>query len=257
MTPRSKPGHIPLSDESFDFPVCGHPKYFYFVASTERSGSTYLCTMLWRTGILGAPVEYFNFNNIMLQMAVRLGTQSLDEYLHRLFEVRSSPNGVFGAKIHWPHLQFLILSKLLTRFPNARWIFIDRRDAVAQAVSYAKAVQTQQWRSSAIPQATPKFDFDTILQWHKQLVADKNAWHTFLRSAKVQPLIVFYEDFIERADAITAEIVVKLGFPAEPHGTPMAPEVARQGDETNLEWTARFRKEAAQQGISLQDILAV
>lgn len=251
MTLPSKPRHIPMSDESFDFPVCGHPKYFYFVASTERSGSTYLCTLLWRTGILGAPVEYFNFNNIMLQMATRLGAHSLDEYLRRLFKVRSSPNGVFGAKIHWPHLQFLLLSKLLGQFPNARWIFIDRRDAVAQAVSYAKAVQTQQWRSSANPQANPKFDFGTILRWHKQLVADKNGWHTFLRNAKVHPLTVFYEDFIERPDGITAEIVAKLGFPTEPRGVPIAPDVERQGDETNIEWATRFREEAAQQGISL------
>jgi LPS sulfotransferase NodH len=251
VTPQTKPRHVPLSDASFDFPVCGHPKYFYFVASTERSGSTYLCTMLWRTGILGAPVEYFNFNNIMLQMTGRLGAQSLDEYLRRLFEVRSSPNGVFGAKIHWPHLQFLILSNLLGQFPNARWIFIDRRDAVAQAVSYAKAVQTQQWRFSANPQATSKFDFGMILRWYKQLLADKNGWHTFLRNAKVQPLTVFYEDFVDRPDAITAEIVAKLGFPTEPRGAPIAPDVLRQGDETNLEWTMRFRDEAAQQGVSL------
>jgi len=251
MTPPGKSGHTPLSDESFDFPGRGRPEHFYFVASTERSGSTFLCAKLWQTGVLGAPAEYFNFNNIMLQMTARLSVQSLDEYLRRLFEVRSSPNGVFGAKIHWPHLQFLLLAKLLGRFPKARWIITDRRDTVAQAVSYAKAVQTQQWRSSAKPQASPKYDFGMILRLHKELLAGKNGWQEFFRNAKARPLTVFYEDFIERPDVIAAEIVAELGFPTEPRGAATAPDVARQGDEINIEWAERFRQEAAQQGIAV------
>lgn len=68
---------------------------------------------------------------------------------------------------------------------------------------------------------------------------------------KIRPLTVFYEDFVERPDAMTAEIIAALGFPTEPRGAPTAPDVARQGDETNVEWAERFRKEAARQGVAV------
>ena len=35
----------------------------YIVASTDRSGSTFFCSLLWQTGVLGAPAEYWNFRS--------------------------------------------------------------------------------------------------------------------------------------------------------------------------------------------------
>jgi len=251
VTTKVHPGRTRLSDKDFDFHRVGEPKYFYFVASTERSGSTHLCTKFWQTGILGAPHEYFNFNNTMLEMAARLGARSLNEYLRRLFEVRTSANGAFGAKMHWSHLQFLQLAKILPEFPTAQWIFADRRDSVAQAVSFAKAVQTQQWTSLAEPQAGSSYDFETVLSWYKQLMVDKESWRRFFESAEIQPVNVFYEDFIARPDAIIADIVGKFGFPTEPRSQVVLPEISRQGDETNFEWVVKFMRDAEEQGYRL------
>ena len=86
------------------------------LAGTPRSGGNYLCHLLWRTGLMGAPMEYFNFHTLMLQMAVRLGVTSLADYVQRLLRVRTSPNGVFGYKAHFDHLQFMTIANL--RFAN-------------------------------------------------------------------------------------------------------------------------------------------
>ena len=47
----------------FDFPHrATAPSRPYLLATVPRSGSTYLSHVLWRTGCLGAPLEYLNFD---------------------------------------------------------------------------------------------------------------------------------------------------------------------------------------------------
>src|SRR5262249_13182638 len=110
----------PALTAKFDFPTPTKPTTFYMVASTPRSGSTYLCYQLWGTGQLGAPQEYFNYNSLMLEMAVRLGTTNIHDYVRRLFEIRTSANGVFAFKAHWSHFQLLRLGDvdMLGYFPR-------------------------------------------------------------------------------------------------------------------------------------------
>ena len=137
----------PPTDAKFDFPSPGKMQKFYIVASTPRCGSTVLCREMWRTGLLGAPDEYFNVDTLMFRMASRLGAVSLNDYLSKLVKVRTGQNGVFGAKAHWHHYEFMYVAGILRRFPEPLWIWIARRDISAQAVSLTKAVQTSQFNS--------------------------------------------------------------------------------------------------------------
>ena len=52
-----------LTDPRLDFPGPVQLRRSYIVASTDRSGSTFLCSLLWQTGVLGAPAEYWNFRS--------------------------------------------------------------------------------------------------------------------------------------------------------------------------------------------------
>jgi len=46
----------------FDFPARHQgPGRTYLLASVPRAGSTFFSHLLWRTGYLGAPLEYLNF----------------------------------------------------------------------------------------------------------------------------------------------------------------------------------------------------
>ena len=97
-------------EEKFDFPLrdCP-PDQVYVLASVPRSGSTYLSHLLWRTGCLGAPLEYLNFlpagHYGFASSAPEKQIELWESVLHR----RTSPNGVFGVKC------FPMLIALLSR----------------------------------------------------------------------------------------------------------------------------------------------
>ncbi len=240
-----------LLEETSDFKDSPPAKHVYVVAATERSGGTYLCFELWRTGLLGAPAEYLNFRHALFPMVLRLQARSPEHFMQRLTETRTSPNGVFGLKLHWPQLQFLVTSKATTILGGAKWIFNDRRDKVAQAVSFSKALKTQQWLSPMQPEGFPDYSFESILRCHRHFVGQRNAWMRFFKNAKITPLTVFYEDFTADRDRVVSGIVDQLGFPRSPRGEVQPPRIEKQADEINLEWAERFRREAAQAGFAL------
>ena len=81
------------------------PSLSYLICSAERTGSTLLGNALIGTGIAGRPRSYFNrvahYNPRMLRV---LGNATDDEgYLDRVIVAATTPNGVFGAKVHWGH----------------------------------------------------------------------------------------------------------------------------------------------------------
>src|SRR5262249_41256156 len=124
------PGRAPRSRsaaEAFDFPRrTAAPTIYYIVASTPRSGSTFLCRRLWSTGLMGAPAEYFNYQGFMLQMVARLRSVNIFHYVRQLFAIRTSPNGVFGAKVHFNHFRFMAEAEIQPLFPQLRVVYIAR-----------------------------------------------------------------------------------------------------------------------------------
>ena len=136
-----------LADRRLDFPRSVPLRKSYIVASTDRSGSTFLCSLLWQTGILGAPAEYWNFRSrpgtktIGMQMMERLNASSPGDYLKKLLACRTSKNGVFGVKTHSFDFKEVLgkFPKLLDMLAPVTYIYIQRQDKVAQAVSMAKA----------------------------------------------------------------------------------------------------------------------
>jgi LPS sulfotransferase NodH len=79
----------------------------YIVASSYRCGSTFLCTELWKTGVLGAPTEYVNMDKGFAaiptptepgRLMLRLGAKTPEEYFVKLLERRTGRNGIFGMK---------------------------------------------------------------------------------------------------------------------------------------------------------------
>src|SRR5579863_5210765 len=69
-----------LTGPQFDFAHPAPCTRSYIIASSERSGSTYLAMLLWKTGFLGAPWEYLNHDSEMKFMAGRLRPADLDDY---------------------------------------------------------------------------------------------------------------------------------------------------------------------------------
>ena len=65
-TPRELEIRTPIRNwmgRELDFPGSAAQRKSYVVASSYRCGSTFFCSALWRTGVLGAPAEYLNIGD--------------------------------------------------------------------------------------------------------------------------------------------------------------------------------------------------
>jgi LPS sulfotransferase NodH len=84
------------------------PSRGYLICCLERTGSTLLAKSLSKTEVAGHPIEYFN---PVMQDKPRireiLGDSALVEGLDKILAAGTTPNGVFGAKVHWGHFRFL------------------------------------------------------------------------------------------------------------------------------------------------------
>jgi trehalose 2-sulfotransferase len=60
----------------FDFRTKVEQRLSYMIATVPRSGSTYFAIQMWRTGVLGAPMEYLNFPAMAKQLMPRFGIPS-------------------------------------------------------------------------------------------------------------------------------------------------------------------------------------
>jgi len=241
----------PFNLAEYDFDSGVQPDKFYAICSTERSGSNYLSSRLWQTGLCGAPQESFNYYTIMFQLAQRMNARNIQEYVEALFRHRTSANGVFGFKAHWGQFLFLSrLSDMLPRFQPLRYLFIDRKDVLAQAVSFAIARQTDQWTHLLEPVREPVYDRRQIARCLREIKAQNAHWQRWFEEARATPYRVGYEAFCADPDR-TVERILQFLEIEQRHGIPpfTAPPAERQSDPRKAEWVARYQEESQQRPV--------
>ena len=139
----------------------------YIICTAPRTGSTLLAEALKVTGRAGRPAEYFDIHAHNEQYWIRtLGIRNDAEYIEKVVEAGTTSNGVFGLKVHFHQLR-AVHAKLLAaaqsqkvngpamsveallraRFGEPRYIWLMRRNKVAEAISYYRAAKTGLWRS--------------------------------------------------------------------------------------------------------------
>jgi LPS sulfotransferase NodH len=232
------------------------PAVSYLVCATSRSGSNLLCGLLRGTGVAGQPEAYFA-HELEPCWARRWGASGPGEYVHRAIREGSGANGVFGAKVLWLHLPNLLVkleavqgrremeerALLESTFPGLRLVWIRREDVVAQAVSFARAMQTDQWTAldPRRPDRAPRFDFAQIHRFVGEIEEQNAAWKRWFRANGLTPFGVSYEDLVADMEGVTRRLLEFLGV-AVPEDAPIEPQHARQADSVNAEWAARYRQ---------------
>ncbi len=224
----------------------------YLICSTPRSGSSLLCSALWQTGVAGHPDDYFKPEHM----------DSVDwagdaaEYCGRLFELGATPTGICGVKTMWLDLEDLAAHvRARTRerslgpmevtryFPPLRHIWTTRRDKVRQAISLAKAKQTEIWnvRAGKRP-AYPELRFDAgQIETHLvEIETWEEAWWRYFRSRGIEPLCVCYEDFVSDYEATVRRVLAFLGVPRPDTIEVPPPPLERLADATSEEWFDRY-----------------
>lgn len=243
-------------EEKFDFPFRdAPPDKVYVLASVPRSGSTYLSHLLWRTGCLGAPLEYLNFlpagpygfatNSPQKQIEI------WDSVLHR----RTSPNGVFGIKCFPmlisllfrgnPQLYSQATAMLMPPDKSARVVRLRRRDRLAHAISYARAIRSGIWRQEQEPTEGIAVNYSkaAVDQAIDDLERAETGWDPLFASLQVEPLTLWHEDVVDRPDEAVHKVADFLDVRIDPSLAVAVPEVRKQARLDSDVWAKRYREE--------------
>ena len=238
----------------------------YLVCATERSGSTLLCELLAGTGVAGRPEEFFESlsatgrvrqpreyfppdadPSILELLAPLEEPQPAVPHARRLADARergTTPNGVFGAKMMWAYLpDFLAHGEPEAQLGALRWIHVERRDTLAQAISLWRAVQTAQWRAEdRDSHVEPVFHAAAIAYLKARQEEHAAAWRAWFAERGIEPLEIVYEEFAQEPQATICRVLDHIGVPSAGVHVP-EPPMQRQSDARSQEWVDRFRDE--------------
>ncbi|BBK30676.1 LPS sulfotransferase NodH [Stella humosa] len=243
----------PIVSAGYDFPTFVGRARPYLLAESPRSGSQLLADLLWRTGRMGAPGEYFNREHTIPALTQRLGLASIDgpggmdAYIRALVRHRTSANGVFGVKAHFsqlrPHLDDPSVRALVR---GSRIVWLRRRDLVAQAISYLVALQSDEWRrlrgrDGATFQG--RYSWRDIDRAVGMIAADERCWQVGFEQSGITPFVVWYEDLVADPDPACRGICALMGVAdGLPPFALAASPLERQADPVKEEWLRRYRQ---------------
>jgi len=232
-----------------------HNHQCYIIAATYRSGSTLLSEILESTGLAGAPREYFHRLNMP-----PLACEDYLAFIRETIQHTATPNGVFGTKLLWHHLAYIrnqtqafpeyhtpalnAFQTMARLFSTPKYLYITRRDKLAQAISLTRARQTGIFHrydeNPKQPLAHPFYDPETI-EWylHKSRLDDL-AWCTYFEKFSVTPFTVEYEDFLQHTEETIHAILDFLQIPAPTQIKLPPPRLKKTSDGLNAEWRQRF-----------------
>jgi len=239
-------------ETEFDFPACAAaPAGPYLLATVPRSGSTYLSHVLWRTGCLGAPLEYLNFDPVGPYGFASASPAEQRRLWEAALRGRTSPNGVFGLKgfpIQFealqrdnPALLARVLRDLLPSRTASRVVRLHRRDRSAHAISYARAILSGVWRKEQERGGVSEPEYSPVaVERAERLIAEQEAsWDAMLADLKLTPLTLWYEDVVENPGSAVSMVADFLGVALDPAAAVRIPEVARQSQQGPRAWAER------------------
>lgn len=239
-----------LNSATFDQSV-RVPAKRLILCATPRSGSYLLARQLIRAGI-GIPHEYVNqVNSSLIISRVFHGMNpknvDLNTYVSWLEANRTTPNGVFAAKLHWPHLeQCPSLIDDWLRSPTTLCIFLYRRRLLSQAVSLQASQRSGVWdiggdistRPRQLPGLSSSRETD---QMACRLVMWNGLWRFLFEANGIEAIELAYEDFVADQSNTIAAIAAKLSVdcvppPPEQQATKAGTEMHRTRNEYLASW---------------------
>ena len=229
---------------------------------TPRTGNTLLCSLLASTKVAGRPESYFREAD-QGQWATRFGVTAdehggfqYDEFVAGAVRFGSTPNGVFAARVMWGTLPLIVagldphsrersdLDVLEGALGPLRFVHLQRRDVVSQAVSWARAEQTSYWQPGDEVRAEPRLNLGQV-DYLVSTIGDHNAaWRAWFAAQAVQPLDVEYETLVADMGGTVSSILSWVNLRAPADWVPDSPQ-ERHADEINADWVRRYREARA------------
>lgn len=236
-----------LYGSEFDFPNFDTlPRREYMLAALPRSGSTFLAMEMWRTGVMGAPMEYLNalFASIIgHRLMIRNINEEMLTYWSGVKRLRTSANGVFGYKMFISfYLEFgKGCPEMLHCLTPDKVVFLTRSSLTEQAVSYSRAIRSDSWFYDVRERERPEYDADHILQCIDSLQYQLDFWHELFELTGTSVHHVSYEDVLDDPRGVLEGIADFLGVKIHPEVAIALPHIKIQRDAESVEWVRRFK----------------
>ena len=212
----------------------------YAICTAPRSGSNFLCQLLAGTGVLGRPLEYFNGP----------GRRYFDDPCYpdepsaqakQVVTMGATPNGVYGLKL-FAHQHDWIVEKIrwTEHLPGLRFVFLTRRDLLAQGISWARARQTGQFRHTQATTGAAIFDAASISECLATIVTEYARWQMFFARNGIEPVRLVYEDIVAKPQMAVDSVAGLFGLAGSAVADVASVDVRTQRDGLTEAWRQRF-----------------
>jgi trehalose 2-sulfotransferase len=234
------------------------------IATLPRSGSWLLAEGMEDTGLCGTPREYFreDYEDIYRREWGIPPHASYRDYAEAVIGAGTTANGTFAVKCHWRQFARLLsccrasavvndmasADLIESIFPNARYVYLTRRNKARQAISLYRAMSLDVWW--AFDEDDPTVggdaagigqpDFDELAHLEKGLVRDDICWMNFFEANRLQPYLLTFEDLTTSYDCAVRQAIsfvhdlerIELPVPA--------PQLRRQANATTEAWLEKY-----------------
>lgn len=220
----------------------GFAKRGYVICTAARSGSNFLAQLLTSTGELGRPLEYFN-GPARRTLDHPDYSDDPETQLQVITKLGATENGIYGFKLFIHQFDLVSQTRWAVRLPNLAFVHLERRDVLGQAISWARARQTGQYRSTSASGGLPVYDGPTIAHCLSIIISEQARWRAYFAVNGLTPLTMFYEDLMDDPDAAVEAMGRLMRLPGPPHPNRALIDLAIQRDDLSAEWRARFLAE--------------
>jgi LPS sulfotransferase NodH len=240
-----------------------HPRRCYVICAIPRSGSNLLTDGLHATRRAGRPKQFFLRASVAHFSALHRLNSGGDfaAYVRDITRATATSNEVFGFKLmSWYLDDFLArlrqtrsfgdaaisdLDLLCNAFPRLQFVHIVRRNKLRQALSKARAVQTNLWKvqEGKSAQGEPQFNANLIEQCLREGEQQEKIWDRFFERIGIEPFRVEYEKLCTDYERTIRAVLdfLKISLPRRIRIG--APVTIKQSDENSYAWEERFLKE--------------
>jgi LPS sulfotransferase NodH len=238
------------------------PTKSYLIWFSQRVGSTLLAQTLEDTGLAGRPREWFNAPDVA-RILTTLGVADGPELRELLWRDATTPNGVLGIKCGIGPALYEELGALFGSWdavlPNCKHLFMTRRNKVRLAVSWWRAIKTEEWHRpnrfdppTAVGDGVAKAAPPNPVDLYHYAAIDHLLIDANLREAEMQerfdrlnivPHTIVYEDFIASYEATIRDVLRFLEIEESRNIRVPPPAFDRLADEVSERWYERFISE--------------
>jgi len=213
---------------------------------TARTGSTHLAALLAGSGQMAAPDEILNPRSVAQVVKWK---RNVGDFAGLIEAVNADAYPWFGFKACFQDFA-PIAGFYGALFPDARFVYLSRREVYAQAVSLFRACLSDRWHEDvaapvdeeemALERARlrGKFDLAALRGTLKGILDEMGAWEGFFKAEGILPVRVTYEDVLADADGVLGRIGDEVGtdfLPAPP------PKYRKLADALSEEWLHQLR----------------